>query len=314
MTHAEGWSGKRYHAFGHYLRGRFGSRVWKVTVDAGLTCPNRDGTVGRGGCAYCLREAHSPGGAALLPVREQIAVGIERLRRLRKAELFIVYFQAGTNTYAPLGELETLFDKVRGFGNVVGLAVGTRPDCLGGGVLGLLESYSGDFEVWLELGLQSAHDGTLRSLKRGHDVEAFTKAYDQASSRRLKLCVHLILGLPGESREETLETVRFVAGLKPDGIKLHPLQVLRGTLLAERFLGGGVNIMPRHEYAGMVCDALELLPPETTIQRLTAEARGEVLMAPDWCSKKRDIIEAVDSEMLRRNSLQGRRFALQKRE
>ncbi len=308
MANGIQWGGKRYHPFGTYLRGRFGRRVWKVAVDAGMTCPNRDGTLGTGGCTYCRREAHLPGGSTPPPVEEQIADGIERLRSLRKAERFIVYFQAGTNTYAPAKELRKLYDLVRLFDGVVGLAVGTRPDCLGDGVLDLLEGYTADYEVWLELGLQSAHDTTLRAINRGHDVAAFLDAYRRAQRRPLKLCVHVILGLPGEGRDRILETVRLLAALRPEGVKLHPLQVLRGTPLEKNYLSGGFEALGFEEYVGLACDALELLPPETTIQRLTAEAPPELLLAPDWCADKRAVLAAVDAELGRRDTRQGSRL------
>jgi radical SAM protein (TIGR01212 family) len=300
---------KRYNTFGRYLRERFGRRVWKVTVDAGMDCPNCDGTLGVGGCAYCLRRAHSPGGVPGLSAGEQISRGIERLRRLRSAESFMVYFQAGTNTYAPLGELKSLFDTIRAFDDVVALAVGTRPDCLGEGVLDLLASYHPEYEVWLELGLQSAHDRTLRAINRGHDLQAFLDAWTEARRRPLKLCVHLILGLPGESREDILDTIRMVADLGPDGIKLHPLQVLRGTPLAAGYERGEFRILSLGEYAALACDSLLLLPPETTIQRLTAEAPRSLLVAPDWCADKQAVLAAVETELARLRSRQGDMFA-----
>ena len=307
MANVIQWGGMRYHSFGAYLRGRFGRRVWKVAVDAGMTCPNRDGALGTGGCAYCRREAHLPGGFAPPLVEKQIADGIERLRSLRRAERFFVYFQAGTNTYAPAEELRKLFDLVRQFDGIIGLAVGTRPDCLGDGVLDLLEGYAADYEVWLELGLQSAHDTTLRAINRGHDVAAFLDAYHRARRRPLKLCVHVIIGLPGEGRDRILETVRLLAALRPDGLKLHPLQVLRGTELEKSYRSGDFETLGLEQYVGLACDALELLPPETTIQRLTAEAPPELLLAPDWCADKRAVLAAVDAELGRRGTRQGSR-------
>jgi len=256
MKLKDDWDGKPYHSFGAYLRERFGSKVWKITVDAGLSCPNRDGTIGYGGCAYCLREAHRVGQQSLLPLRGQIAEGIKRLRARRRAERFIVYFQAGTNTHAPVSDLRSIFDTVREFDNVVGIAVGTRPDCLGEPVLDLLESYADDYEVWLELGLQSAHDETLMAINRGHYLVDFFDAYQRARQRKLKLAVHVIFGLLGEGREEI---------------------------------------------------ALELLPPDTTIQRLTAEAPAELLIAPDWCRDKKVLLTAVEAEFKRRGSRQGSR-------
>ncbi len=298
------WGGRRYHPFGIYLKERFGRKVWKVSVDAGMTCPNRDGTIGSAGCAYCVRDAHFKGPLHSY-VPAQIAVGIERLRARRKADRFIAYFQPGTNTFAPAEHLRAVFDSIRGFRHIVGLAVGTRPDCAGENVLDLLSDYTPDYEVWLELGLQSAHDATLNAINRGHDVAAFLDAYERARSRPLQIVVHLIFGLPGEGRKEMLETVRLVSELRPDGIKIHPLQVLRGTEISRSYKDGEFEPLQREEYISLVADALEILPPETTVHRLTAEAPPDLLLAPDWCSRKQSLLAGIEAELKSRGTRQG---------
>ncbi|HUX06955.1 MAG TPA: TIGR01212 family radical SAM protein [Acidobacteriota bacterium] len=308
--HAE-WGGRRYHPFGIYLKERFERKVWKISIDAGMTCPNRDGTISRKGCTYCVREAHFKG-PQFSYVPAQIALGIERLRARRKADRFIAYFQPGTNTFAPTEELRLVFDSIRGFRHIVGLAVGTRPDCAGNSVLDLLSGYSSDYKVWLELGLQSAHDATLDALNRGHGVSAFLDAYRRARGHPLRIVVHLIFGLPGEGREEIMETVRLVAGLRPDGIKIHPLQILHGTELADSYELGGFELLPREEYISIVADALEILPPETTIHRLTAEAPPDLLIAPDWCSRKQSLLDDIEAELQRRGTRQGSRVFAEK--
>lgn len=301
----DAWDGKPYHSFGSYLRRRYDHRVWKVTLDAGMTCPNRDGRLGTGGCAYCNREGHGIEVQAPLPLREQIALGMERLRDKRNADRFIAYFQAGTNTYAPLDSLRATFDVIREFDGIVALAVGTRPDCLGEPVLDLLESYAADYEVWLEIGMQTAHDSTLERINRGHNLDSFLDAWKRALGRPLKCALHLIFGLPGEGRAEMLETVKLVAGLQADGIKIHPLQVLRGTPMEKLYRDGEIKLLEREEYVSIVCDALEMLPPETVVQRLTAEAPPDILVAPEWCRDKKDLLNAIDDEMARRGTRQG---------
>jgi radical SAM protein (TIGR01212 family) len=299
-----GWGGRRYYPFGVYLRQRFGKRVWKLSVDAGMNCPNRNGTIGTEGCSYCLREAHFKGPQhSYLPA--QIALGIERLRTRRRAERFIVYFQPGTNTFAPVEQLAAVFNTVRGFRHVVGLAVGTRPDCVGDEVLDLLAGFVPEYDVWLELGLQSAHDSTLAAINRGHTVDAFLDAYDRARTRPLKITIHLVFGFPGEGREEIMETMHLVAGLRPDGIKIHPLQILEGTGIARRHKQEGFELLSREEYISLVCDALEILPAETTIHRLTAEAPEELLLAPDWCRDKQSLLAEIEADLERRDTYQG---------
>lgn len=305
MDDFEPWGGRRYNSFSAYLKSAFGDKVWKVSVDAGMGCPNRDGTFGQGGCIFCERDAHS-GADSRRPVRQQLIDGIIKLKRSGRARLFIAYFQPGSNTYAPTEALREVFDCIRGFPEMVGLAVGTRPDLVGKPVLHLLSEYAQDYEVWLELGLQSIHDVTLRTINRGHDFDVFLDAYERARRHPLKICVHLIAGLPGEDRKMILETVESLAALAPDGVKLHPLQVLRGTPLEGLWYMGELQLMSLEEYASVACDALELLPPQTTIQRLTAEAPPDSLLAPDWCRDKRAVLAEIDRQLERRDSRQGR--------
>lgn len=297
----------RYHSFGRYLRRRFGCRVHKVTIDAGFTCPNRDGSRGLGGCTFCNNTGFSPN-ARLEPaaVRQQMANGITSARRRRKAERFIAYFQAYSNTYAPLPRLRELYDEAWNFADVVGMSVGTRPDCVDPRKIDLISSYTSRGEVWIEYGLQSARDDTLQAINRGHSYDEFLDAIDMTRDRGLKICVHTILGLPGETHEMMLDTHRRLAELPIDGIKIHLLHIMRDTVLADQYHRGEVPLLERDEFVGLVCDVLEKLPPRVVVQRMHADAPPDVLVAPQWCLDKAGILDDIRAELARRDSWQGK--------
>ena len=261
----------RYSSFNRYLRWRFGCRVHKVTLHAGFTCPNRDGKVGWGGCTFCNNAGFSPNVRVdAAGIRDQLGRGIESHRR--KARRFIAYFQAYTNTYGPTDQLRSLYDEVWKFQEVCGLSVGTRPDCIDAGVVDLLAGYVDRGEVWVEYGLQSSFDRTLEIINRGHTYQQFLDAIELTRGRGLKICVHTILGLPGESREMMLETHRRLAALPIDGIKIHLLHIMRDTVMAGQYQAGEVSLLTREEFVERVVDVLELLPPEVVIQRMHADA------------------------------------------
>lgn len=281
----------------------------KVTVDAGFTCPNRDGSKGSQGCIYCDNEgfssatAHDDAGAR---IPEQIRRGIESARTYRQAEAFMVYFQSYTNTYAPVTELKAKYDHIRAFDGVVALAVGTRPDCIDVEKLRLLDSYASDYEVWVEYGLQSAHDRTLDRIERGHSFQTYLDAV--ALTRqfpRLKICTHLIFGLPGETAEDMLSSVNAVARLQPDGIKFHPLHAVRGTRLAALYDAGAWQPLSREQYVRSIVRALRHLPPDTIIQRLSADCPARLLVAPEWLADKNGIIRSIEAGLRRENACQG---------
>ncbi len=298
---------KRYRDFKTYLRERFGSTVFKLPLDAGFTCPNRDGRVGSGGCFYCDGRGSRLRRAGPLPsVTEQVRAGMDHYRERRGARLFLPYFQTFTNTYAPLERLRALYDEALAFPEVVGLAVGTRPDCLPDEVIALLASYLPRREVWVELGLQSIHPRTLALINRCHTAEEFTDAARRAAAAGLKVCAHVILGLPGESGEEMRETARALAGLPIAGVKIHLLLVLEGTPLAGLYRRGEVRLPSMEEYAARAADVLELLPPEVIIQRLTADGYRDILIAPAWANRKLEVLDAIQAELIRRDSRQGR--------
>ncbi|MCX8043872.1 MAG: TIGR01212 family radical SAM protein [Desulfobacterota bacterium] len=299
----------RYYPFSAFLKQHFGERVHKITLDAGLTCPNRDGTRGTGGCLYCDSRGSGTGAATrYTSIRQQAQAVQHNLIRRYKAHKFIAYFQSFCNTYAPADMLKTLYDEALALPGVVGLAVATRPDCLSPEVLELLAAYTKNYMVWLELGLQTIHDRTLAAINRGHTWQEFLEGYWRARSYPLLVCVHVIIGLPGESREDVVETARALGALKPDGIKIHSLYITKGTALERLYRIGTYKPLEREAYVTCACDMLELLPPETVIQRLTGDPDPSELVAPLWTLQKQETLRMIQNELQRRCSRQGARY------
>ncbi|MBU2547505.1 MAG: TIGR01212 family radical SAM protein, partial [Proteobacteria bacterium] len=282
----------RYYHLRRYLTRRFGLRVAKIALDAGLTCPNRDGALSRSGCLFCDALGSGSGGAAEgLSVREQLEAALSRSRR--RADRFIAYFQAFTNTYAPVDRLESLWTQALAHEDVVGLAVGTRPDCLPDEVIDLLASLARDREVWLELGLQSASERTLERINRGHTVSDFARAVRRTRGRGFKVLAHVIIGLPGEGPEDTLETARFVNDLGLDGIKIHSLYVSQDTGLAFMYERGDYDCLSREAFVEQTVDFLERIDPRMVVHRLTGDPRPESLLAPAWTLDKSGTLEMI---------------------
>jgi uncharacterized protein len=299
---------KRYNAFSDELKRDFGCRVHRISVDAGFTCPNRDGNAGTSGCIYC--GGAGSGSFGILrgaPVAEQLEAGKEIMARKYKARKFIAYFQAYSNTYAPVDKLAALYDEALAVKDVVGLIVGTRPDCLPPEVLELLAGYARRHWFWLELGLQSTLDRTLRLLNRGHDFAAFAAAAEACRLLGVRVCAHVILGLPGETREEMLATPRILKELGVGGVKLHLLHVMKETELEAMYRAGAVRVLSRDDYVGLVCDFLERLDPGISIQRLTGDGGRDYLVAPLWSLAKFEVLNAIDNELERRGTRQGSR-------
>lgn len=298
---------RRYYAFSRFLRERFGAKVYRVTIDAGFTCPNVDGSVAVGGCVYCDNRSFSPN--RRLPrttIREQVRRGVELLHKRYHADRFLAYFQAATNTYAPVPRLRRLYDEALEHPQIVGLAVGTRPDCVPDPVLDLLQGYARDRYVCLELGLQSIHDRSLDWMNRGHHYDALVDAVHRCQGRGLDLCAHVILGLPGETHADMLATADALAALPVHAVKIHNLHVVHDTPLEEMYRTGKVRLFERDEYVGVVCDFLERLPSEMVIHRLQGDAPPDYLVAPLWCQHKPDLLRAVHAELERRDSWQGK--------
>lgn len=312
-NNANDWraAGFRYHPLGWSMRREFGFPVWKVSVDAGFSCPNVDGTVGHGGCIFCNTHSFAPSRrlgaeAGRLSIREQIDHGITQLRRRYKATKFVAYFQPSTNTYAPPERLEKCYRESMEHPDIVGLTIGTRPDALPDDVLRLLRDLSRQTRLQLEIGLQSIHRKSLDFLQRGHDAACFFDAFERARRHELRLGVHLILGLPGEDRDDLRATARAMARLRPESVKLHNLYVVRGTRLADLWTQKRLRLPTLEEYADAVVDFLELQPPETVIERISGEADSRFLVAPDWAGIKHAARNAIDGEFRRRETWQGR--------
>ncbi len=296
----------RYNDLNTYFRSIYGCRVQKISIDAGLSCPNRDGTISTGGCIYCNARgsgtgAHNRG----LTITEQLLQGKQSLSRRYKAKKFLAYFQSFSNTYAPLDKLKQLYDEALAVEGVVGLSIGTRPDCVDEPVLELLQDYARHHLVWIEYGLQSATDKTLELINRGHDVQCFQDAVRATSNRGIKICAHVILGLPGETARDILHTAGTIADLGIDGLKLHLLYVVKGTPLEALYRQGKFRCLEQQEYVDLVCDFLERLPPQMVIQRLTGDPHPDELVAPQWSLRKSETLQKIKDTLEKRDSRQG---------
>lgn len=297
---------KRYNQYSAFLKQKFGVKVYKITLDAGFSCPNRDGTISTGGCIFCdeggsFSQAHSN----KLSIEEQIEAGIETLSKRFKAEKFMSYFQAYSNTYKPVKELEKIYNSSLRNDKIVGLSIGTRPDCVDEEKLDLIASYKDDYYTWVEYGLQSIHDKTLKRINRGHDFDCFLRAYEKTKERGINVCVHVIFGL-WETHDEIMQTAQKLAQLGVDGVKNHMLCALQDTKLAKMYDAGEIDFMSEEEYVNTVCDFLEYLPQTTTIHRLAGNGLKKNLIAPRWLGAKLDCLNKIDRELLRRNSYQGK--------
>ena len=299
----------RYLDLNSALRERFGCRVQKISLDAGLTCPNRDGTLATGGCIYCNAQGSGTGLARRYSLVEQLRRGQEQLRRRYGAKKFIAYFQSFSNTYAPLDTLKRLYREALAVEDVVGLAIGTRPDCVPDEVLDLLADLARETYLWLEYGLQSIHESTLAAINRGHGVGSFLDALRRTRARGLEVCVHVILGLPGEGRSEMLDTARALAALDIQAVKIHLLYVIRGTPLEALYCSGAYRCLSREEYVDLVCDFLAILPPTTIIHRLTGDPHPRELVAPTWALEKQANLRAVREALKRCDLWQGKHHA-----
>jgi uncharacterized protein len=292
--------------FGTDLKRRYGERVHKVAINAGLSCPNRDGAKGRGGCTFCNNASFNPNARLPQPVAEQLEAGRRVIRRRTGARRYLAYFQAYTNTYGDLELLARLYRQALAEPDVVGLSVGTRPDCCPPAVLDLLAGLREQgYEVWLELGLQSAFDATLVRVNRGHGFAEYHQAVCAARARGLPVCTHLIVGLPGEGGIEATASLSRVLDLGTDGLKLHPLHVVKGTQLANDWRRGAYTPLSMPEYIAIAADLVERTPATVVYHRLTGTASREILLAPAWCASKWVVLNGIEAELRRRGSAQG---------
>jgi len=301
------WGGKRYHTLNYHLRETFGQKVFKVPLDAGFTCPNRDGTKGLGGCLFCSPYGSGDfAGDRRLSLNEQFQQVRGVLHRKWPQALYIAYFQAFTNTYAPVSHLREVYCSVLKEPGVVGISIATRPDCLPDDVLRLLTELNRFTYLWVELGMQTVHESTARAMNMGYSFSDVQAAVEGLKSLGIRVCLHIILGLPGESREMMMETVRCAARLGVQGIKIHLLHVIKNTGLEKMYLKGQFKCLDRQEYIELVADILEILPPEMIIHRLTGDSPREALIAPQWSLKKWEILNDIDRELECRDSWQGK--------
>lgn len=301
------WNGKPYHSLDYMLRQRFGEKIYKVTLNGGMTCPNRDGTLGHRGCIFCSAGGSGDFAAdASLSIPAQIDSQIALLSKKRPIKGYIAYFQAYTNTYGPVDYLEKIFTQAIRHPGIVGLSIGTRPDCLEPEVLNLLGRLNRQKPVWVELGLQTIHEKTAQYIRRGYPLSCFEDALCRLKKENLEIVVHTILGLPNESRAHILQTMDYLNSAGIQGIKLQLLHILKGTDLALDYKKGLFSSLSLQAYTDLVIACLENLSPSIVIHRLTGDGPKDLLIAPDWALRKREVLNHIHHEMKVRKSYQGK--------
>lgn len=300
---------KRYHTWNYYLRQKFGCKVFKVSINAGFTCPNIDGKIGYGGCTYCSKEGSGDfAGNPKDNLVKQFYDIREMMSKKWKDAKYIGYFQAFTNTYAPVDVLREKFETILEQEDVVGLSISTRPDCIEDDVLEYLAELNTRTNLWVELGLQSVHESTSKIINRGHDFKVFEDCVERLRKHNIDVVVHIIDGLPGETHDMMIETVKTVSKMDIQGIKIHLLHVIKDTPMANMLEKGNMKLLEKDEYVNIVCDQLEILPQEMVIHRLTGDGKKENLVGPLWSLKKWEVLNAIDDELKRRNSWQGKYY------
>lgn len=303
-------AGYRYYSYNFALKQRFDFRVQKVSVDAGFTCPNVDGTVAKGGCTFCDNRSFSP--SRRLPragILGQIDQSILRMRkRYKNCQHYMAYFQPATNTYAPVERLRPLYEEALSHPQVVGLAIGTRSDCVPDEVLDLIEELAAEKFVSVEYGMQTMHNRSLDWMNRGHHHDSFLDAVERSRGRGFEICAHVMLGLPGESHEDMLATARELARVNIDSVKVHNLYCVKNTKLADQVEAGEVELMGRDDYVQTVVDFLELLPPTMVVERISGDAPPDYFIGPSWCLDKPAVKLAIEAEFERRDTWQGKKY------
>ena len=297
---------KRYYTYDCYLKRRFGKKCVKIALDGGFTCPNIDGTISKGGCIFCSEKGsgdHTP--PCNIPLEEQFEQGKKLIAGKWQDVFYIPYFQAHTNTYAPLDVLKENFDQAIKLPDTVGLSISTRPDCLADDTVSYLQELSKKTYLTVELGLQSANDQTLKLINRGHTLEQFTKGFFKLKNAGINVCIHIINGLPGESYDHMMDTAKYVADLCPHALKIHLLYILKNTPLADMYERGEFAALERDAYVKLVCDQLEMIPQDVVIERVTGDGVKEDLIAPLWSTKKTMVTNEIDKEFVKRGTFQG---------
>ena len=300
---------KRYHTWDYFLKHHYGGKVLKIPLNAGFGCPNRDGTKGSGGCTFCSAGSGGFAGNPELSLSDQFQQQRESLsRKWSEASRFFGYFQAFTNTYAPLPVLRQAYESILGIPGVAGLSIATRPDALPDDVVEYLAELNRHTDIYVELGLQTIHDRTAQRINRGYCFAEFLEGFHKLEQNHIPVCVHIIDGLPGELPEDMLETVQVLSSLPVHSLKIHLLHVLRGTKLERDYLNGEFQLLEQEQYVQIVCNQLELLPPEIIIQRLTGDGKAEELTGPLWSRNKKSVLAGIDKELVRRESWQGKKL------
>ena len=303
------WNEKRYYSFDYYLKNTFGEKIYRISLNGGMTCPNRDGTVGHGGCIFC-----SGGGSGefasdpALSIREQIESGKERLSHKRPVNAYIAYFQAFTNTYAPVDYLRTIFTEAIAHPQVVLLSIATRPDCLQPEIVELLAQLNQIKPVWVELGLQTMHEDTARDIRRGYPLSVFEDAVNRLRAAGLEVIVHTILGLPGEDQERMFETLHYLNDQDIQGIKLQLLHILKGTDLAVRYEENPFHVFTMEEYVKLIPACVEILRPDLVIHRLTGDGPKDLLIETRWSLAKRTVLNNIHREFRLQDTWQGKKY------
>ncbi len=297
---------KRYYPFSKYLKETFNKKVYKITLDGGFYCPNRDGKISFGGCVFCdAVGSYSRCNDKKLSIQQQIKLSIEKLEKQFKAQAFMAYFQSYSNTYASVEKLKEVYDSVFFDEKIISISIGTRPDCVDNEKLDLISSYK---NPWIEYGIQSANDETLRWMNRGHDFKCFENAVIETKKRNIKVCAHIILGFPNETKKDIFTTAQKLAQLELDGIKIHMLTVLRDSPLKKIYDTAPFYLMDEKQYCELVCDILEILPPQTTIQRIAGTGFSETTIVPKWVNRRFEILNLIDKILIQRNSYQGKNY------
>ncbi|WAA10066.1 TIGR01212 family radical SAM protein [Fervidibacillus albus] len=298
---------KRYHTWNYHLRKHFGHKVFKIALDGGFDCPNRDGTVAYGGCTFCSAAGSGDfAGNRAEPLEKQFEQVKKQMHEKWKDGKYIAYFQAFTNTHAPVEVLREKYETVLKQEGVVGLSIATRPDCLPDDVVEYLAELNDRTYLWVELGLQTVHEKTANMINRAHDFACYVEGVKKLQKKNIRVCSHIINGLPGETPEMMMETAKAVADLNVEGIKIHLLHLLKGTPMVKQYEKGFLQFLSFDEYVQIVCDQLEILPPEMVVHRITGDGPIDLMIGPMWSVNKWEVLNAIDRELERRNSFQGK--------
>ena len=303
------WNGKRYHSLNYFLRNKFNEKIYKISLDGGFTCPNRDGKAAVGGCTFCsARGSGDYAGSRILSIGEQFADRKKMMEKKWKDGKYIAYFQAYTNTYAPVEELRQKYEEALKQENVVALSIATRPDCLEDDVVDLLEEISNKTYLWVELGLQTINDESARKFNRGYDFEVFKEGIKKLQDRNIEVVVHTIFGLPGETKEDMLKTVDYVAHSGAQGIKFHLLHLMKDTAMVKQYESGELELLSQEDYIDLICKGIAMLPQEMVVHRLTGDAPRESLIGPMWSLKKWEVLNSIDKALEDNDIYQGKDY------